>query len=592
MLTDGDFGFGMRRLSIIDLAGSDQPIHSPDGRHAIVFNGEIYNYRALRDELVSLGHRFTSNGDTEVILAAWRQWGRDAWRRLDGMFGVAIWDRSARQLTLARDPIGIKPLYYALDGKALAFGSELKPLLALPGLTLEIDPDAVHDYFTFGHMRGERSIYRQVRMLEPGEVLELGPKGPPIRHRYWTARYAIDDTRTDARWVEAFRETWLDTIRDQMLSADVEVGAFLSGGVDSSAVVAAMSRLTDRPIRTFTIGFDDPRYDESAHAEAVARHLGCRHRKLRLQPDDARTVLPAIQHAYDEPFADPSAVPTWYLSRMAAQDVKVALSGDGGDELFFGYKRHLTERRLGQLPGFVRRGARGFAMLPLSPAPSVNRRVQRWQKTAASLGLPDGAARFFAKTQITSPALRRSLFAGTRLDGRDGDRALLDTARSWCPDPAAISADPLEQFAMCDLTLNLPGAMLTKVDRASMAHSLEVRVPMLSRSMVDLALAMPADVKLRGGVGKWPVREAVAPWLPAGILNRRKQGFQLPLNEWFADDLGSYTRGLWNDAGPRAVEWVAPAAVDALFAEHRSGRRDHGRVLYALANFCLWICRE
>ncbi|RDE06129.1 asparagine synthase (glutamine-hydrolyzing) [Sphingomonas aracearum] len=588
ILTDGDFGFGMRRLSIIDLPGSDQPIRSHDGRHAIVFNGEIYNYRVLRDELRALGHRFSTQGDTEVVLAAWRQWGEAAWDRLDGMFGTAIWDGHTRQLTLARDAIGIKPLYYSWQEGKLAFGSELKAVLAVPGLAFDPDPRAVHEYFSFGHVRAPRSIYRQVAVLPPGHVLEIGPAGEPQLRAFWSARYMPAAPRPLDEWVQDFRETWMEAVGSQMLAADVEVGAFLSGGVDSSAVVAAMARLSDRPIKTFTIGFAERAYDESPHAEAVARHLGCDHRTHRLVPAAAQAILPAIRHAYDEPFADPSAVPTWYLSQLAAQEVKVALSGDGGDELFFGYKRHLTERRLGRLPGIARRAARTFADLPPLPWRAGNRRLQRWQKTARSAGLPTGGARFFAKTQITSPELRRRLFADTLLDGRDGDDAVLMLADEYQPDMAEISTDSLEQFAMCDLRLNLPAAMLTKVDRASMAHSLEVRVPMLSRAMVDLALSMPADVKLRGGVGKYPIRAAVAPWLPAGILDRRKQGFQMPLAEWFSGDFGRYAEELWRESGVAASGYVNAAAVEGIFREHRTGRRDHGRLLYALAIFCLW----
>jgi len=587
-LIDGDFGFGMRRLSIIDLPGSDQPIHSEDGRYAIVFNGEIYNFRLLREELRALGHRFATQGDTEVVLTAWRQWGEDAWRRLDGMFGAAIWDRQARRLILARDAIGIKPLYYSWQDGTLAFGSELKAVLAVPDLRFDPDSRAVHDYFSFGHVRAPRSIYRQVRVLPPGHVLELGPAREPELREYWSARYLPGRSRPAEEWVSAFRETWLETVRGQMLAADVEVGAFLSGGVDSSAVVAAMAQLSERPVKTFTIGFGERAYDESPHAEAVARHLGCDHRTHQLAPAAAQAILPAIRRAYDEPFADPSAVPTWYLSQIAAQEVKVALSGDGGDELFFGYKRHLTERRLGRLPGALRRAARGFADLPPLPWRAGNRRLQRWQKTARSAGLPNGGARFFAKTQITSPELRRRLFAGTRLEGRDTDAAIVAVADEYYPDMAAISADPLEQFAMCDLQLNLPGAMLTKVDRASMAHSLEVRVPMLSQAVVDLALSMPADVKLRGGVGKYPVRAAIASWLPPGILGRRKQGFQMPLAEWFSGDFGRYAEELWREGGVAQSGYLNPSAIDTIFREHRAGRRDHGRLLYALAIFCLW----
>lgn len=588
VLVDGDFGFGMQRLSIIDLAGSDQPIFSEDGRHAIVFNGEVYNFPALREALRALGHRFVTSGDTEVVLAAWRQWGAAAWNRLDGMFAVALWDRDARRLTLARDHMGIKPLYYSWQDGRFAFGSELKALLAVDGLRFDPDPRGIHDYFSFGHVRGPRSIYAQVAVLPPGHTLTLDAAGPPRIEAFWRAGYTADPGCSDAAWVEAFRATWLETVRAQMLAADVDVGAFLSGGVDSSAVVAAMARQSARPIKTFTIGFDDPAYDESPHAEAVARHLGCDHRTYRLDPQMAWAVLPALQRAYDEPFADPSAVPTWYLSRFAADAVSVVLSGDGGDELFFGYKRHLTERRIGRLPAAVRRAMRGFADLPPLPASAGNAVFQRWQKTARSAGLPNGAARFFAKTQITSPALRRRLFRGTPLAGRDADDAVLALVDEYYPDPAGISADGLEQFAMADLELNLPAAMLTKVDRASMAHSLEVRVPMLSRAVVALALRMPGGVKLRGGVGKFPVRAAIAPWLPPGILDRRKQGFQIPLGRWFRSDFDGYARELWRDSGVRSSGLLDADAVDTLFDEHRAGRRDHGRLLYALSIFCLW----
>jgi len=591
-LIDGDLALGMRRLSIIDLAGSDQPIYSSDRQHALVFNGEIYNFRELRAELRKLDHHFTTEGDTEVILAAWRQWGDMAWSRLDGMFAVAIWDFAERELILARDPIGIKPLYYSWQGGRLVFGSELKALLAVPDLQLEPDARAIHDYFSFGHVRSPRSIYRQVSVLPPGHLLRLGRTGELKLSVFWEPQYRHGPPLSDAHWIDEFRETWLKAVSSQVLAADVDVGAFLSGGVDSSAVVAAMARQSDRPVKTYTIGFAEQAYDESPYAEAVARHLGCDHRTIRLAPDRAQTVLPAIQKAYDEPFADPSAVPTWYLSRAAAEEVKVVLSGDGGDELFFGYKRHLTERRLGRLPNVVRRGMRGFSRLPPLPWRAGNRTMQRWQRTARSAGLPDGGTRFFAKTQITSPELRRRLFDGTRLAGADGENALLSLAAEYYPDMGSISADTLEQFAMCDLQLNLPGAMLTKVDRASMAHSLEVRVPMLSRAVVALALSMPADVKLRGGIGKYPVRAAIAPWLPAGILDRKKQGFQMPLAEWFSSDFGRYAEEIWRDGGVSASGYLNPRTVNSLFEEHRGGRRDHSRFLYALSIFCLWWARR
>ncbi|HEU4959734.1 MAG TPA: asparagine synthase (glutamine-hydrolyzing) [Sphingomonas sp.] len=587
LMVDGEFGFGMQRLSIIDIAGSNQPIHAGDHRHSLVFNGEIYNFPALRRELIGLGHHFTTEGDAETILNAWRQWGDDAWPRLDGMFAVAIWDRLERRLTLARDRTGIKPLYYTDQPAGFAFASELKALMVLPDHAFTVDPRAAHDYFSFGHVRTPRSIYAEVRTLPPGHVLTVGETGEPQLHAYWTPRYAAPEKLSEAAWIERFRDTWLDVVKSQML-ADVDVGAFLSGGVDSSAVVAAMQRIADRPVKTFTIGFPEKRYDESPLAESVARHLGTDHRTLIVGIEDARDVLPKIQRCYDEPFADSSAIPTWYLSRMAAEHVKVALSGDGGDEIFFGYKRHLTERQVGRLPAPIRHAARAFGALPPMPWRAGAETYQRWQKTARSAGLPDGMARFFAKTQITAPALRRALFADTLLSGRDEADALTALAAEYFPHPRAISRDTVEQFAMGDLALNLPGQMLTKVDRASMAHSLEVRVPMLGNALIDLALAMPAEMKLRGGVGKYVIRQAVAPWLPPGILDRRKQGFLIPLGSWFSGDLGRHVRELWHDSGLAAADYINPAAFDRVLAEQASGRRDHGRLLYAIAMFSYW----
>lgn len=565
----------MRRLAIIDVHGSQQPIFSPDARHALVFNGEIYNFRELRAELAALGHVFTTNGDAEVVLTAWLEWGEDAWARLDGMFAVAIWDEAARTLRLARDPMGIKPLYYTLQSAGFAFASELKALTLLPGFAFDTDTRALHDYFSFGHIRQPRSIYRDVATLPPGHVLTIAAGGDAQVRPFAQARYAHCHATTREEWVERFREAWLATVAGQMV-ADVDLGAFLSGGIDSSAVVAAMARVADRPVRTFAIGFPDPRFDESAHAEAVAAHLGCDHITQRIDLADATDVLPQVQSAYDEPFADPSAVPTWYVSRLAAEHVKVALSGDGGDELFFGYRRHRTERAVGRFPAPLRHMASRVAHIG----------PERWHATAAGAGHPDGVARFVAKTRITSDAVRRAVLSRDAFAAHDHRHAVRDAAREYYPDARAIGRDTLDQFALADLTVNLPAAMLTKVDRASMAHSLEVRVPMLGQAMVALALAMPAGIKLNRGTGKDVVRRAIAPWLPPGITARRKQGFRMPLGEWFRGDFGSYALSLWRDGG--RDDYLDAGAVERLFAEHRSGKRDHGRFLYALAIYCLW----
>ena len=587
IVVDGALGMGMRRLAIVDVAGGHQPFHSPDGRYSLVFNGEIYNFRQLRAELEG-DRAFESHGDAEVILAGYERWGDGVWPRLDGMFAVAVWDRATRVLTLARDPTGIKPLYYTDQRAGFAFASELKALTDLPGFAFTTDERALLDYFRFGHVRGPRSIHGEVATLPPGHLLRVGASGEPTIEPYWQPRYAPAAPLPEREWVERFRATWLDTVAAQMV-ADVEVGAFLSGGIDSSAVVAAMTCVGDRPVRTFTIGFPDPRYDESPHAEAVAQALGTRHTTRLLDLDQAQDLLPQVAACYDEPFADPSMLPTWYVSKLAAEEVKVALSGDGGDELFFGYKRHATEDRVGRLPAVVRHAARAVHAIPTLPSRRANEAVQRWTKTAASAGLPSGIARFFAKTQITAAPLRDRVFQPDFLARAGGGRGEIGRlAAEYFPDARGLSRSTLEQFALADLQLNLPGAMLTKVDRASMAHSLEVRVPMLGQPIVDLALSMPQSMKLAGKTGKHVVREAVGPWLPPGIFDRRKQGFQMPLSAWFAGDFGAYAEGLWRSGRARADGFWQVAEVDRLFADHRAGKRDHSRFLYALAVYCLW----
>jgi asparagine synthase (glutamine-hydrolysing) len=588
ILVDGDLGMGMRRLSIIDLAGGHQPIESPDRRHVIVFNGEIYNHLDLRRTLAAAGHTFTTHSDTETILVAWREWGDAAWARLEGMFAVAIWDRQDRCLTLARDPVGIKPLYITEQDGAIAFASELPALEVLPGHRFDLSHRAVHDFFSFGHIRTPRSIYEQVRSLPPGHVLNIGPTGDAVETAFWQPRYQEGEKRSDDAWIETFRERWLKTVERHMLS-DVEVGAFLSGGVDSAAVVAAMTKIGGAPVRTFTIGFATERFNEAPAAESVARHLGCRHTTRMMAPQLAREILPAVQRCYGEPFADPSAVPTWYVSQVAREHVKVVLSGDGGDELFMGYKRHATERRIGGMHPLARRLAQTVAGWPASPIGALNPALRRVQRALGSTGLPDGVTRFFARTQITSPAMRARIYDPGFLAQVEGPHPFERLRDEYFPRPdETISRDPLEQFVHADLSLNLPSAMLVKVDRASMAHSLEVRVPMLGASFVDWALSVPTDMKMRGKVGKYVVKQAVAPWLPEGFVNRPKKGFAIPLTEWFAGDFGSYARELWQDSGFRLAGYLAPAAVDAVFEEHRTGERDHGRFLYALTIFCLW----
>jgi asparagine synthase (glutamine-hydrolysing) len=590
LLTEGDFGSGMRRLSIVDIQGGHQPMLSEDGRHALTFNGEIYNHLDLRRALAAAGHSFRTGSDTETILAAWRHWGDDAWAMLEGMFAIALWDRQRRELTLVRDPLGIKPLFLTQQRGGLAYASEIKALLPVPGHAFSIDPRAVHDFFSAGHVRPPRSIYAEVRQLPPGHLLTIGAEGEARVRRFWNLRFAEGPRQTEADWIEQFREIWLATVRRHM-QADVPVGSFLSGGVDSSAVTAAMARASDRPVKAFTIGFQEAGFDETAHARDVARHLGCEHAVRVVDLRAARDLLPGIQHCYDEPFADPAAVPSWYLAEQAAGEVKVVLAGDGGDEIFAGYRRHASEARmLRQAPWMpvLRPVSRLLDALPDLPSRRIAKARRGLRRHSDFSRLPDGYSRFFARTEITSATLREALYEPAFHAAQNAGDGFARLRAEYFPRPEEGPAGGMEQFLLADTLLQLPGQMLTKVDRASMAHSLEVRVPFLSHKLVDWAATMPMSMKLRGATGKYVVRKAVEPWLPPGLLDRPKQGFKMPLAQWFRGDFGVYAREVWHDSGADRAGYLDPAAVDRLFRQHMAGPHDHSRILYSVAVFALW----
>ena len=585
--TDGDFGFGMRRLSIVDVAGGHQPMTSEDGRYVLTYNGEIYNHPALRAELESLGRRYRTNCDTESILLGFQQWGPGVWARLEGMFAAAIWDARERTLHLARDPLGIKPLYVSLQKGGLGYASELKALVPVPGFTFTPDARATDQYFAFGHVLAPHTIYSEVTKLEPGCALTIGSAGDPRTTRYWRFQYSPEreaPEAPEAEYIERFRDTFTACVQ-RHLQSDVPLGAFLSGGVDSSAVVAAMSRVMREPVRTFTIGFADAAHDEAPFARAVAAHLRCRHTERRVELEDAATLLPRLAVAYDEPFADPSAVPTWYVSKLAREQVTVALSGDGGDELFAGYERHRSERMLADgSPMFA--FARVLASLPPLPIARWNYLRQRAAKISGDARLPSTFQRFFSKYQLLPRPARAALYrAEFRAKLESGDE-LERLAAAYFPTP--VSRDPVENLLYADTVVRLPDDMLTKVDRASMQHSLEVRVPFLSHVLVQFAATVPIDLKLRGATGKYLVRKSVEPWLPPGALDRPKQGFAVPLANWVRGDLGTYAESLWRDARADEAGALEPAAVAALFREHREARADRSQMLYALAMFALW----
>ena len=582
---DGDFGVGMRRLSVVDVAGGHQPMHTADRRYAIVFNGEVYNFDELRTELQSLGHRFHTRSDTEVVLESFAAWGEAAWTRLEGMFAVAIWDSRSRALHLARDPLGIKPLYWTEQRGGVAFGSELKALGPVPGLAFAIDVQSVEQFLTLGAVLAPKSIYRQVFKLPPATVLTVPAHGAPTMRRYWQLHLKAQENVGEEEWVEECRARLTASVKRHLV-ADVSLGAFLSGGVDSSAVVAAMSRLTGTPVRTFTIGFGDPRYDETATAARVARHLGCEHRVERLEPASAARMLDRVAQAYDEPFADDSALPTWLVSRLAREEVTVALSGDGGDELFAGYRRHRTELqldRLKRLPG-AQFALESLARLPRPPGRDPGRAWARWHKLSHDSALRSTAERSLAKQYRAPEAVLRELW-GSELRASD-----VAGYRRWAAQLFGdeLPADPLQAMLYLDTTVWLPDDMLTKVDRASMAHSLEVRVPLLSHRFVDWASTVPSRLKIHNGVGKHLLRRAIANWLPPGILDRPKQGFAVPVGAWMHGTFGDHALAIWHDSRVEDSGLFKRGALTKLLNEHRRREADHAAILYTLMMFAYW----
>ncbi len=583
---DGDFGFGMRRLSIVDIAGGHQPMLSADGRFVIVFNGEIYNHLEVREE-IGERYRFTTHCDTETILAAFVLWGNDAWRRLEGMFAVAVWDRHARALTLARDPLGIKPLYFSEQAGGFAFASELKAIRLLPKHEFTIDERTVADYFRFGHVRRPRSIFQEVRTLDPGCYLTIGAEEESTADRYWRPQFRSHKVQTDHDWIEELRSIFAATCRRHMM-ADVPVAAFLSGGIDSSSVLAAMVSANRSPIKAFTISHPGHSIDESDAAARISQYLGCEHIVAPLEAREAMLALPAIAFSYDEPFADMAAIPTWFVSKMAARSVKVVLCGEGGDELFCGYKRHRNAdviARHRRLVSVLRPIAQRAGIIPAVRSSKFNRVRQYAERFGEFAAAADGYHQFFLATQISSQAVFDRV-ASPRL--KQSEASLWKLEQAYFAGERTGSSSALDDFVYADLTLNLPSDMLTRLDRASMAHSLEARVPFLSHKLVDWALTVPTRLKLHRGVGKYIMREAARPWLPPEILKLPKQGFQIPMASWLKS--GEFADfALENvQSSMHSIPYLSREAVGKLFDEHRSSAYDHSRLLYAMLMFSIW----
>ncbi len=577
-------GFGHRRLSIIDVATGQQPLFNEDGSVVIVFNGEIYNFQELVPELEAAGHVFHTRSDTEVIVHAWEQWGEDCVQRLRGMFAFVLWDRNRQTLFMARDRLGVKPLFYAVlpDG-TLLFGSELKALMAHGGMAQEIDPCAVEEYFALGYVPEPRTIFRQARKLPPAHCLAIR-RGQPIPEprEYWDVRFTLDNRISEADAREELLHRLRESVRLRLIS-EVPLGAFLSGGVDSSAVVAMMAGISSDPVNTCSIAFDDPKYNEAEFAQMVAERYRTKHHVQTVGSDDF-DLIDTLAHHYDEPYADSSAIPTYRVCQLARQRVTVALSGDGGDETFGGYRRyrmHVMEERMRQaLPQAIRGPLFGL-LGRIYPKADWAPRVVRAKTTFQGMARTSVEAYFHSMSFVREP-MRSELFSDSlkrQLAGYNA-RAVFEhhAARAGTDDPLAL-------VQYIDLHTYLVGDINTKVDRASMAHSLEVREPLMDHKLVEWVATLPSDLKLRGQNGKHFFKQALEPHLPNDVLYRPKMGFAVPLARWFRGPLRQRVRDALL-AGPMVESGMFnPRTIRQVIEQHESGQRDYSTALWTMLMF-------
>ncbi|MEM7765621.1 MAG: XrtA/PEP-CTERM system amidotransferase [Pseudomonadota bacterium] len=579
-------GLGHRRLSIIDLEGGKQPLYNEDRSVVVTYNGEIYNFQELADELTAKGYRFQTRCDTEVIVHAWQEWGERCLDRFNGMFAFAIWDANQDVLFIARDRIGIKPLYYGFDDQGhIIFGSELKVLTAVNGLARDLDPQAIEDYFTFGYVPDPRSIYASIKKLAPGHYLKL-KRGAPLAEpaQYWDVPLDGETISFDseAAMHAAVRERLAAAVQRRLV-ADVPLGAFLSGGIDSSAVVAMMRDIGTPDLLTCAMGFSEPKFDESRYARMVAEAKQTNHKHKVVEAGDY-DLLDTLVSIYDEPYADSSAIPTYRVCELARQHVTVALSGDGGDENFIGYRRYklfaMEEKLRAMLPASLRRaifGPLGRFYPKLDWAPRVFRGKTTFQALARST-----ADAYLHGVSIFPEEGRDMLFSDrlkSDLQGYQSRQVFAD----------AISDkqfnDPMKLVQYLDFKTYLPGDILTKVDRASMAHSLEVRVPFLDHEFVAWVASLPSSVKLRKGSGKDVLKKALEPVLPREVLYREKMGFAVPISVWFRDSLKQRMENAVTSQRMLDSGYFSPDALRRIVADHHSGRRDYSAVLWALLMF-------
>ncbi len=574
-------GLGHRRLSIIDIEGSPQPMHSADERCVLTFNGEIYNFRELRQELIERGAKFRTDGDSEVILAAWEQWGTDCVRHLHGMFAFAIYDRKDRTLFLARDRFGVKPLFMArLSDGSMAFASELKGLLAHPLMRREIDPLAIEDYMTWGYVPDTRSILKGVEKLPAGHTRLLyhdTPPGPP--ERYWDISFDARH-KGNVRDLEAELSHHLQEAVSSRMVSDVPLGAFLSGGVDSSSVVAMMAQESAQPVKTCSIGFDVKSADETSYAQQIADNYGTDHAS-RIVSSDQFDALDRLAGMFDEPFADASALPTLRVCELARENVTVALSGDGADEALAGYRRQVFHHREEQLRGLLPASFRKNVLGPLGrlyPKADWAPRPLRAKSTLLALA-GSGAAGYARGLSVIPPELRFGLYDADFHKGLGGYEAEEPFITLMNNAPARSGLDRA-QYA--DLMFWLPGDILTKVDRTSMAVGLEAREPLLDHRFVEFAAALPEDLRVKGGQGKWLLKKAMERHLPKDILYRPKQGFVTPIAQWLRGPLAKQAKRIASSAAISQMGWFDNTRLSQLADDHIAGKSDNSRILWQL----------
>lgn len=587
---------GHRRLSVVDLSpAGHQPMASRDGRLVIVYNGEIYNAEDLRRELTGID--WCGHSDTEVLLEACRRWGvRRTLERLVGMFALALWDREERSLVLARDQLGIKPLFWGRFGGLVLFGSELKALRAHPGWAPAIDRNAVAAFLRHNYVPAPHTVYDGIRKLEPGTLATLKPGGEPVVERYWDLdRVAAEGlgepfTGSDAEAEEALHALLLDAVGRQMVS-DVPLGAFLSGGIDSSTVVALMQARATGPVRTFSIGFREEGYDESKHAAAVARHLGTDHTELTVTPDEAREVIPRLPHIYDEPFADSSQIPTCLLSALTRRHVTVALSGDGGDELFGGYSRYALAERIWAKTRLLPRPARHLLAAAVEGVPP-NRWDALFQLVPAAKRPPQPGDKMHKLAGVLTEdedAIYRRLVSHATEPSELVPGAVEPKGLLW--DPAVRARVPgfFERMQYLDTLTYLPDDILTKVDRASMAASLEARVPLLDTRVVEFAWRLPRRLKQRHGQGKWLLRQVLYRHVPPALVERPKMGFGVPIDSWLRGPLKDWAADLLDPSRMAQAGLLRPEPVQALWRQHQSGERNWQYHLWDVLMLQAWL---